>query len=57
MEIAYTDMKLIRKVLRDRQEKIEGWIHIYGGVDAQLQQERNDCKRLADAFDALILQQ
>ena len=57
MEIAYKDMKLIRKVLRDRQEKIEGWIHIYGGVDAQLQQERNDCKRLADAFDALILQQ
>lgn len=57
MEIAYKDMTLIRKVLRDRQEEIEGWIHDYGGVDAQLQQERNDCKRLADAFDTLISQQ
>ncbi len=57
MEIAYKDMTLIRKVLRSRQEEIEDWIHIYGGVDAQLQQERNDCNRLADAFDTLILQQ
>ncbi len=57
MEITYKDMTLIRKVLRSRQEEIEDWIHIYGGVDAQLQQERNDCNRLADAFDTLILQQ
>lgn len=57
MEIAYKDMTLIRKALRSRQEEIEGWIHDYGGVDAQLQQERNDCKRLADTFDTLILRQ
>lgn len=57
MEIAYKDMTLIRKVLRARQDEIEGWIHDYGGVDAQLQQERNDCKRLADTFDTLILRQ